>query len=252
MVKRLGVLWVPVLLLLAFGAQSACGDDEPAGRVFFTEPSVGGQVTSPFWVRMGAERVSVEPAGQVREGYGHHHIIVDGALPPLDKPIPSDAQHRHFGKGQTEAILDLEPGPHTLRLLFAKGNHVPYDAAITDTISINVTERRRAFFVEPQNGAQVTGPITVRMGVEGLVVEPAADGVHEGAGHHHIIVDADLPPAGEPIPSDEQHRHFGKAQTEIILDLPPGEHTLRLLFAQGSHVPYDPAITDTITITVTK
>ena len=250
MFKRTVGTWLASVLLVTLGVLSACGDDEPAGTVFFAEPPDGSEVTSPFWVRMGTEGVTVERAGQVRDGYGHHHIVIDGELPPLDKPIPADAQHLHFGKGQTEAALDLDPGRHTLRLVFATGDHVPYNAAITDTIEVNVTESRKAFFVEPQDGARVSSPFTVRMGVEGLSVEPAAEGVNEGAGHHHIIADVDLPQSGGPIPSDENHFHFGKAQTEAKMDLAPGEHRLRLLFAQGNHFPYDPAITDTITVTV--
>ncbi len=252
MLKRLPILWIVVILTLALGVLSACGSEEPAGEVTFMEPSDGAEVESPFLVRMGTEGVSVESAGQVREGYGHHHIIIDADLPPLDRAIPSDANHRHFGKGQTEAVLDLEPGEHTLSLLFAKGDHIPYNAAITDTVKVNVTERRRAFFIEPQDGAQVTSPFTVRMEAVGVTVEPASEGVNEGTGHHHIIIDTDLPPGGQPIPGDDQHRHFGKGQTETTLDLPPGEHTLRLLFAQGNHVPYGPPITDTVKITVVE
>ncbi len=251
MLRRLPILWIVALLILTLGILSACGSDEPAGKVSFIAPSDEAKVISPFRVRMGAEGVTVEPAGQVRGGYGHHHIIIDANLPPLDKPIPSDVRHRHFGKGQTEAVLDLDPGEHTLRLLFARGNHIPYNAAITDTIKVNVTERRQVFFIEPQDGAQVTSPVTVKMGAEGVTVEPAGE-VREGYGHHHIIIDTDLPPAGQAIPGDEQHRHFGKGQTETTLDLTPGEHTLQLLFATGVHVPYDPTIADTITITVVE
>jgi hypothetical protein len=107
-------------------------------------------------------------------------------------------------------------------------------------------------FIEPQDGAQVVSPFTIRMGTEGVIVEPASHGVRDGYGHHHIIVDAGLPALDQPIPSDEQHRHFGGGQTETTLDLPPGEHTITLLFAQGNHIPYSPAITDTMTITVVE
>ena len=239
------------LAVLALGALYACGGKEPAGEVSFLEPSDGSQVKSPFVVKMGAEGVFVEPAGDVREGYGHHHIVVDANLPLLDQPIPSDEQHRHFGKAQTETTLDLPLGAHTLRLLFADGHHTPYDPAVTDTIKITVTERKAVSFLEPSDGAQVTSPFAVKMGAEGVGVEPAGD-VRDGYGHHHIVVDADLPALDEPIPSDEQHRHFGKAQTETTLDLPLGEHTLRLLFADGHHTPHGPAVTDTIKITVTE
>ena len=249
--KLLPSLLIAVILALSLVSLAACGDDEPEGEVNFIEPLDGAQVTSPFTVRMGAEGIVVEPAGEVRDGFGHHHIIIDAELPALDQPIPSDGQHRHFGGGQTETALDLAPGEHTLRLLFAKGNHVPYDPAITDTIRITITERREVSFIEPLDGAQVTSPFTVRMGAEGIVVEPAGE-VRDGFGHHHIIIDAELPALDQPIPSDGQHRHFGGGQTETALDLAPGEHTLRLLFAKGNHVPYDPAITDTIRITITE
>ena len=125
--KRSPILWIMLVLILALGVFSACGGEDPAGKVTFIEPQDGAQVISPFTVRMGAEEIIVEPAGQVREEYGHHHIVIDTDLPPLDQAVPSDDEHRHFGKGQTEAVLDLAPGEHTLRLLFAKGNHIPYD-----------------------------------------------------------------------------------------------------------------------------
>ena len=250
--RRPWIIRLPALLILTLGTIAACGDD-PAGKVSFLEPSDSAEVVSPFVVRMSAEDVTVEPSSKgVRDGYGHHHIVVDTSLPSLDKSIPSDAQHRHFGKGQAETTLDLPPGEHTLRLLFASGNHVPYDPAVTDTIEITVTGRRGVSFVEPKDGAEVTSPFVVKMGTDGVVVEPASKGVNEGYGHHHIVIDTDLPPAGQPVPSDEQHRHFGKAQTETTLELPPGEHTLSLLFADGRHTPYDPALTDTVTITVVE
>ena len=250
--KRLWTALLPALLILTLGTIVACGDD-PAGKVTFLEPSDGAGVVSPFVVRMSAEDVTVEPASKgVRDGHGHHHIVVDTVLPPLDKSIPSDEQHRHFGKGQTETTLDLPPGEHTLRLLFAGGNHVPYDPAVTDTIKVKVTERHGVAFVEPKDGAEVTSPFLVRMDTEGVVVEPASEGVSDGRGHHHIVIDTGLPPAGQPVPSDDQHRHFGKGQTETTLELPPGEHTLSLLFADGRHAPYDPALTDTVTITVVE
>ena len=107
-------------------------------------------------------------------------------------------------------------------------------------------------FTQPQDGAEVASPFTVKMSTTGVRVEPASEGVNEGAGHHHIVVDADLPPAGRPVPSDAQHLHFGKGQTEAVLDLPPGEQTLRLSFADGHHSPYDPAVTDTIKVTVVQ
>ena len=115
------------LLLLAAGLFAACGDDEPSGSVFFIGIENGDQVASPVQVGMGVEGLTVEPANGVREGFGHHHILVDVGFTPFGQEIPKDIRHIHYGKGQTEASFELEPGEHTLRLLFANGEHVPYD-----------------------------------------------------------------------------------------------------------------------------
>ncbi|MBI4198414.1 MAG: DUF4399 domain-containing protein [Chloroflexi bacterium] len=246
------IAMVAVAAAAVVAALSAC-TKEPAGQVSFTQPTNGASVVSPFTVRMTANGVTVEPASAgVHDGRGHHHIIVGETLPPKGQPIPSDAQHLHFGKAQTEATLDLPPGEHTLQLLFAKGDHISYDPIITSSIKLTVTAQRKVSFLEPVSAAQVTSPFTVKMGAAGITVEPASAGVHEGAGHHHIIVDADLPASGQPIPSDAQHLHFGKAQTEAALDLPPGEHTLHLVFADANHVPYSPYVTSTLKVTVVK
>jgi len=106
------------------------------------------------------------------------------------------------------------------------------------------------YFISPENGATVSGPVTVRFGLRGMGVAPAGT-VAEGTGHHHLIVDAPLPPAGQPIPNDANHLHFGKGQTETTVTLAPGRHTLQLLVGDHSHVPHDPVVaSEVITITV--
>ncbi len=116
-------LLVAALITFAMLGLAACGDRRPEGRVFFVEPANGAQVTSPFRVRMGSEGLTIEPAtddGAYPAGHGHHHIIIDAVLPSLDQPIPKQSiQHLHYGKGQIGAVLDLQSGKHTLKLLFA-------------------------------------------------------------------------------------------------------------------------------------
>jgi hypothetical protein len=102
------------------------------------------------------------------------------------------------------------------------------------------------------DGQEVVSPFVVSMTAQNLVVEPAAAGIREGHGHFHILVDVPAVKAPAPIPFDPQHLHFGKGQTETTLDLPTGEHTLTLQFAKGDHVPYDPAIAQTIRVKVTR
>jgi len=78
--KLLPGLWIVVILALSLGPLSACGGDDPEGEVNFIEPNGGAEVVSPFTVRMGTEKVIVEPAGEVRDDYGHHHIMIDTDL----------------------------------------------------------------------------------------------------------------------------------------------------------------------------
>jgi hypothetical protein len=106
------------------------------------------------------------------------------------------------------------------------------------------------YLISPADGATVTSPFTVRFGLRGMGVAPA--GVDKpGTGHHHLLIDTDLPPLGLPIPNDDQHRHFGGGQTEVRLDLPPGEHTLQLVLADDRHIPHEPpVISEKISIVV--
>ncbi len=108
----------------------------------------------------------------------------------------------------------------------------------------------RVYIVSPQNGATVSSPVKVIFGLEGMGVAPA--GVKKAnTGHHHLIIDADLPPATEPVPSDDNHRHFGGGQTEVTVELAPGTHTLQLIMGDHNHVPHvPPVVSEKITITV--
>ena len=104
-------------------------------------------------------------------------------------------------------------------------------------------------FIEPVDGATVGASFTVRMGVEGMAVRPAGELI-DGTGHHHLIVNGQPIAAGVAVPADDTHLHFGKGQTETMLTLPPGMHTLTMQFADGLHRSYGPALSRTITITV--
>jgi hypothetical protein len=99
----------------------------------------------------------------------------------------------------------------------------------------------------PEDGATVASPFEVAMEAEGFAVEPAGN-AREGAGHFHLMVDADCVAAGEQIPQDDAHRHHADGATETQLQLPAGEHTLCLQAGDGEHTALD--LTHEITITV--
>lgn len=98
-------------------------------------------MASPVTVIFGIENFGLAPAGTFESGTGHHHLLIDTDLPPLNQPIPADANHLHFGKAQTEASIELAPGQHTLQLILGDGYHVPIDPALISTpVTITVTE----------------------------------------------------------------------------------------------------------------
>ncbi len=127
----------------------------------------------------------------------------------------------------------------------------PMDSVISSTPA---TERTRpfgvgekiAYFVNIRDGDKVKSPFRVAFAVSGIGVAPVRAGDIPNTGHHHILIDLPLPadlkaPIKFDAPNEYEHqhyKHFGGGETETVLDLPPGRHTLRLLFANYQHVPY--------------
>jgi len=108
----------------------------------------------------------------------------------------------------------------------------------------------KVYIISPKNGATVHGPVTVRFGLSGMGVAPAGT-VADNTGHHHLIIDSPLPPMDQPLPKDDTHLHFGKGQTETVLTLKPGKHTLQLVLGDAEHIPHDPpVVSEQITIWV--
>jgi hypothetical protein len=98
--------------------------------VYFVNLKNGDYIPPKSVVRFGLLNMGIAPAGVEKPNTGHHHLLVDTPLPPVDKPIPNDFNHLHFGAGQTEARVTLSPGRHTLQLLFADENHVPHNPPV--------------------------------------------------------------------------------------------------------------------------
>ena len=114
------------------------GKISEGAKVFFVSPADGEEVTSPLKIQMGVEGMKVQPAGEIVEGTGHHHIIIDADPVKKGTAVMNDTQHLHFGKGQTETELELQPGKHTLQLQFANGAHISYGEQLRSQITITV------------------------------------------------------------------------------------------------------------------
>jgi Domain of unknown function (DUF4399) len=248
----------------------------PGAAVYFVGLKDGQTVPTTFTVNFGLKGMGVAPAGSDKENSGHHHLIIDAELPPLDQPIPSDFNHLHFGAGQTEAEVTLPEGDHTLQLVLGDKNHIPNTIPlISERIKVRVVAAgkvpaaaaapaqagasagrhksppgAKVYFVYPTNRSYVTPTPVIRFGLIGMGVAPA--GFEKvNTGHHHLLVDAELPAFDQPIPSDFNHLHFGAGQTEAKITLPMGKHTLQLLLADENHVPHDPPVfSEQIQVTV--
>ncbi|MCH2215047.1 MAG: DUF4399 domain-containing protein [Flavobacteriales bacterium] len=118
------------------------GDPVPAvpegSRIFFANLEEGATITSPVYVEFGAEGIEVEPAGVVKEGYGHHHILINEDIIPVGGIVPANETNIHYGGGQTGDTLDLPIGTHTLVLQFADGLHRSYGELLAAKISVTV------------------------------------------------------------------------------------------------------------------
>ncbi|MFZ5963073.1 DUF4399 domain-containing protein [Thalassococcus sp. BH17M4-6] len=135
------------LSLLALPVLAQDTEANPDASLYFIGIEDGDTVSSPLTLRFGLSGMGVAPAGTEKEMTGHHHLLID--RPPLGEgemgedeltsSLPSDDNHRHFGGGQTETSIELEPGEHTLQLVLGNMNHVPHNPPVTsDQITVTV------------------------------------------------------------------------------------------------------------------
>jgi hypothetical protein len=142
MIKKSLISLIALTLLLATTIAGAHSPPEHA-KVYFIVLADGAVVKSPFKVKFGIKDFGITPAGTTgkrRHTAGHHHLLVDlEQLPDMDETIPRDAHHLHFDQGETETLLELPPGRHTLQLLLGDEQHEPQDPPlISEKITITV------------------------------------------------------------------------------------------------------------------
>ena len=105
----------------------------------------------------------------------------------------------------------------------------------------------RVFFITPADGTTVSNPVQIEFGMS---VVKAGDAT-PNSGHHHLIINADLPDLGAPIPANDNYIHFGDGSTAAEITLEPGQHTLQMLLGDHLHIPHDPpVVSEVITVTV--
>jgi Domain of unknown function (DUF4399) len=113
----------------------------PAGaKVYIVSPANGATVKSPVTIVFGLSGMGIAPAGIQFENAGHHHLLIDTAIPKdTGVPLPANDNVKHFGKGQTEASIELKPGKHTLQLVLGDYLHIPFNPVVASTqITITV------------------------------------------------------------------------------------------------------------------
>jgi hypothetical protein len=123
-----------ILPLWLIGMTKAFAGNTPApadAYLYIIWPNDGERIRGAFWCRFGLRNMGVTHAGDSTANCGHHHLLidVDETLDP-EQPIPQDRKHLHFGAGQTEARIDLPPGPHTLQLVLGDADHIPFNPPV--------------------------------------------------------------------------------------------------------------------------
>lgn len=246
---------------LAHTSQRTAVDLREPISVHFSNLKSGYHVRTPFWIEFGVRGMGVIPAGNANEKAGHHHILIDTTLPrDHTAPIPFSSTHKHFGKGQTGTEIDLPPGRHTLRLLFADHAHKPY-FVFSNEIAIEVVGKRsepapkvisgadfhdscEAWYEDarstPRTAAgrevyvknlrddeSVSSPFTLSLGVlgAGLGVAPAGTEIKD-AGHFRL--------AFHQKGGNVQRQDLVDGRSEAIVDLPLGEYEAIVTLHDGA------------------
>ena len=138
---RTGLLVLAAATAMALSPASAQTPSPAGAKVYIINLKDGAEVTSPFLVQFGLSGMGVAPAGVEKPNTGHHHLLIDTKLTAeqMKEPIPADDTHKHFGGGQTEAMVTLPKGKHTLQLVLADWTHIPHAPPVmSEPITVTV------------------------------------------------------------------------------------------------------------------
>ena len=138
------LLRAALVAAFAIAGLSVAGAQTPSpkgAKVYIVNIKDGDTVKSPFLVQFGLSGMGVAPAGVQKENTGHHHLLIDTKLTAeqMKAPLPADDYHKHFGGGQTETMVTLPKGKHTLQLVLGDWSHVPFSPPVmSGTITVTV------------------------------------------------------------------------------------------------------------------
>ena len=136
MIRISTIIYVLVFFPLLLNAGET---PSPEGaKTYFIDLKDGDNVKSPLLIRFGlTEQMGIAPALADWPDTGHFHLIIDSKTPNPDRPISN--KHLHLHKGQTEAIVELKQGKHTLQIVMGDYSHIPHDPPVmSEQITINV------------------------------------------------------------------------------------------------------------------
>ena len=208
-------------------------------------PEQGSKVYATFPMVVGFGEMKVD---------GRVAILASGEPVAAGTAVAAGDGVQLFEPGVNKSAVTLPVGKQTVtvQLLDAAGKSMGPDMSNTVTYEVVAAPAAlRVFFVEPADGAVVKSPFHMKFGVEGMGMSPAdTNQLDKTVGHHHVLVRKGAMFPSVPIPKDETHIHYGKAEQEADLTLEPGEYTLTLQFADGTHRSYGKTLSASIEITV--
>lgn len=198
---------------------------------YFTNLKDGGVYEAPFVARFGLAMRGLVPAGKTAARAGHHHLLINQAL-PLDfkKPLPFTEQYIHFGKGQMETVINLPPGSYELRMLLADQGHIPY-FVYSKPLKLTISKQNKDVtpasvqgspsieLLSPADQGTVRAPFRVQFHASGYNISHATPQV-SGTGYFRLTMER----AGRK----PEVLNFTAGQTETWLSPPSGDYTLRL------------------------
>ncbi len=155
--------FIAAVALIPLVCLTLCAGCSTKKRVYFKTPTDGEEISGQVIdgkvrvkVVMEVEGMTVRPAGEVVEGTGHHHIIIDKDGIANGQVVPKDEQHIHFGKGQAVTEIAVEPGDRTLTLQFADGAHLSYGPELSATVKVKIIGLKEDGALKPSSAVTST------------------------------------------------------------------------------------------------